>query len=286
MLRVDPDHVTAIIREVAANDILPFFQHLEKNQIGYKIGDDPVTVADKQAESALESRLKALLPGSNVLGEEAFAVNPGILRHLSTESPVWIIDPIDGTRNFVAGSDQFGVIVALSQKNQTIAGWLYSPTSDEVVTVELGAGAWYKGQRLKMLPPRSWPEMRGYLGDRLIAAYEKNHRADIVDPVFELMHVGIHEYVNLGVDGLQFGHNKQQRHFRASMAYATPWDDAAGILMHSEAGGYAAFWGGEPYQPHIMHRGLACAPDKESWLALKAWCQTFTELPQHGESHR
>ncbi len=276
-MRVDPDQVTAIIREVAAIEIMPFFRKLKTGDIAYKIGDDPVTIADKASESALEARLLDLLPGSKAVGEEAFALNPGILEHFSGESPVWIIDPIDGTRNFVAGSEQFGVIIALAERNQTVAGWLYSPTSDEVITAEVGSGAWHKGKRLKTLPPESLANMTGYLGDRLLGAQQLN--ATDVHPHFDLMKVGVMEYAELVIDGPQFGSNKKQRHFRATLLHATPWDDAAGVLIHHEAGGYAAFWDETPYRPNIMHRGLAIAPDEKCWHALKNWCETFIKLP-------
>src|SRR5271168_2971050 len=101
MARLDIDAVTAIIREVAEEHILPRFRNLKSADIAFKIGDDPVTIADKEAESALSARLSSLLKGSKVVGEEAFAANPRVLESFSGESPVWIIDPIDGTRNFV-----------------------------------------------------------------------------------------------------------------------------------------------------------------------------------------
>ena len=92
-----------------------------------------MTIADKEAESALSARLLGLLPGSKVVGEEAFAYDSGILRQFFGESPVWIIDPIDGTRNFTRSSPEFGVIVALAKQNQVVAGWICDPTSGDVV---------------------------------------------------------------------------------------------------------------------------------------------------------
>jgi len=153
MIHVNPEAVSKIIQEVADEYILPRFRNLQAGDVAFKIGDDPVTIADKEAEKALSTRLFDLLPGSNLVGEEIFASNQGILNHFSGESPVWIVDPIDGTRNFVRGSPEFGVIVALAERNQTIAGWIYDPTSKEVVTAEKGSGSWFKGQKLKVLPP-------------------------------------------------------------------------------------------------------------------------------------
>ena len=282
MVRIDHDKVTNILREVAATEIMPYFRKLDHKHISYKIGDDPVTIADHASEKALERRLIDLLPGSKLFGEEGFAANPAVFEHLSGESPVWIVDPIDGTRNFVAGNDHWGIIVALVERNQTVAGWIYSPTSDEVVTAELEGGAWYKGQKLKTLPSRPLPQMSGFIGDMLMTAHREHKTHNMtIDPSFDTMHVGVVEYAALVIDGMQFGQNLKQRHFRASYSYSKPWDDAAGILIYQEAGGYVSLWDGRPYQPNIINHGLALAPDKASWLELKAWCESFTQLPKH-----
>jgi fructose-1,6-bisphosphatase/inositol monophosphatase family enzyme len=277
-MSVDIDAVTGIIREVAATCVLPRFRNLAKTDIAFKIGDDPVTIADKEAEIALSTRLLDLLPGSKAMGEEGFALDNRLLELISGESPTWIIDPIDGTRNFVGGNPEFGVIVSLAEQNQLIAGWIYDPTSSEIVTAESGSGAWFKGNKLKALPSVPLSEMQGFLGDRLMAAYEKTKHGKAA-PVFTEMTAGSHEYPRLVLDVPHFQKQKPQAHFRASLYYATPWDDAAGVLIHREAGGYAAFWNGEPYNPSVMHKGLALAPDKDSWHELKNWCQSFAELP-------
>lgn len=279
MIRINPDAVTAIIREVAREYIMPRFRNLRKDDIAFKKGDDPVTIADHEAEKELSKRLSELLPGSKVLGEEAFASNNGILEHLFGESPVWIIDPIDGTRNFVSGSSEFGVIVALSQQNQTIAGWIYDPTSDQVVLAEKGAGSYYQEKKLKVLSAASLIDMHGFLGDRLLAHYNNGNDINEIKPSFHLMSAGAHEYPRLVIDGSYFGKSVSQSHFRASFCYSYPWDDAAGVLIHQEAGGYSAFWDESPYQPSVINRGLALAPDRDSWHQLKNWCMTFADLP-------
>lgn len=278
MKHVDIETVTSIIREVAAKHILPHFRNLKTADIAYKVGDDPVTIADKETEKALSARLLDLLPGSKVMGEEDFSANPGVFESLSGESPVWIIDPVDGTRNFVAGKDEFGVIVALAEQNQLLAGWIYSPASDEIITTEKGAGAYYKGQKLKVSPSKPLPQMEGFLGDRLLELYKKASLSNDVPPIFEMMRAGAHEYPRLVMGETSYTKNKPQLHFRASAFYSTPWDDAAGVLIHQEAGGYSAFWDGSAYRPSVMHQGLALAPDKDSWEALRDWCRTFTDL--------
>lgn len=279
MTRIDHDAVAAILHEVAEEHILPRFRNLGSGDIAFKVGDDPVTIADKEAESALSARLSGLLKGSKTVGEEAFAANPAILEAISGDSPVWIIDPIDGTRNFVQGSPLFGIIITFVQQNQTLAGWIYDPTSKEIVMAEKGAGAWHGGKKLKVAPPAPLERMRGFVGDGLLSAYESKKPSGAKPLSFRKMSAGSHEYPRLVLDGPHFGKDEPQIHFRTSYFYSTPWDDAAGILIHQEAGGYSAFWDGTPYQPSDMGRGVALAPDRESWQAIKAWCLTFTDLP-------
>ena len=279
MTKLDVNMISQVIEEVAEEHILPRFRNLKEADVAFKIGDDPVTIADKEAEKALSTRLLDLLPGSKVVGEEAFSSNQGILNQFFSESPVWIIDPIDGTRNFVRGSCKFGVIVALAEQNQTIAGWIYDPTSKEVVTTEKGSGTYFKGQKQHVLPKTTLSESHGFLGDRVIAAYEKSKLPNKIKPVFYEMSAGAHEYPRLVIKGPHFGQDEPQVHFRASLFHCTPWDDAAGVLMHQEAGGYSSFWNGKPYQPSVMNQGLALTPDKDSWLELKNWCLTFCDFP-------
>lgn len=273
--------VENLIIEVADTHILPRFGRLSRQDISYKIGDDPVTIADKEAELALSAGLIDLLPGSKILGEEGFSSNHGLLGLFSDESPVWIIDPIDGTRNFVRASSDFGVIVALAKQNQTIAGWIYHPTSREMLSVEKGSGAYFKGTRLKVDRAFEEPQhMKGFLGDRLIADLKASKRSIRNAPYFEEMMAGAVEYSRLVLNLPHFGRQGPQYHFRASKQYSTPWDDAAGVLIHQEAGGYSAFWDGQAYQPSEMHRGFALTPDAETWFWLKEWCSTFTSLPK------
>ena len=272
MTKVDIDSVTNVIREVAIETILPRFRNLESGDVSYKVGDDPVTIADQEAEKGLSSRLSGLLEGSKVVGEEAFAANRGVLDLILGESPVWIVDPIDGTRNFVRGSPEFGVIVALAEQNQVIAGWLYDPTSDEVITTERGSGAWYKGERLKVAAPVPLEKMGGLLSDRLRQAHEKvNPARKENQPVIGNTWAAVHQYPRLVLDQPHFGKNEPQLHFRASMA-GYPWDDAAGVLAHQEAGGYSAMWNEQAYVPSAIGQGLLLSPDRESWQTLKTWC--------------
>ncbi|NTU76821.1 MAG: inositol monophosphatase, partial [Alphaproteobacteria bacterium] len=233
MQKINHEEVENILREVAETIILPRFRNLHEGDIDFKIGDDPVTIADKEAELALSTRLSALLPGSTVVGEEAFFINPGVLSRFSGESPVWIIDPIDGTRAFVGGEPEFGIIVALAEQNQTVAGWHYDPTSKEVVSAEKGAGAYHNGRKLRVLAPDLLQNMVGSIietpAKESFAATPvwANGLPEARKPNFMQITYSCHEYPRLVVAGPHFSYSGQQRHFRVARTFCTPWDDAA-----------------------------------------------------------
>src|SRR5580692_7741557 len=105
--------IDQIIREVGVAEIMPRFRKLAAGDVQMKGKDDPVTIADQESERVLTERFTDYLPGSTVVGEEGVSRDKSVLNRLKDDDPVWIIDPIDGTRNFVAGIPEFAVMVAL-----------------------------------------------------------------------------------------------------------------------------------------------------------------------------
>ncbi|NCU12975.1 MAG: inositol monophosphatase, partial [Sphingomonadaceae bacterium] len=118
--------VLAVLRDAAARAVLPRYQSLAAHEIDAKAADDVVTIADKEAELILAEGLARLLPEAAIVGEEAAHADPALLDRLG-DALCWIIDPIDGTNNYAAGKPPFGLMVALSQSGETIAGWILDP---------------------------------------------------------------------------------------------------------------------------------------------------------------
>src|SRR5271154_6770951 len=123
-MKIDINHINQIIRDVATSAIMPRFRKLAAGDVTMKGKDDPVTVADQESERALTERFMNYLPGSVAAGEEAGAKDKGALANRALDVPVWIIDPIDGTRNFVAGTPEFAVMVALVRGQNPVASWI------------------------------------------------------------------------------------------------------------------------------------------------------------------
>src|SRR5262245_13416569 len=127
----DIDSVASLLAEAGRDLILPRFRRLADGDVERKHTvtdpDDVVTVADREAETFLTRELMALVPGTAVVGEEATHANPQLVDLLASDDPVWLLDPIDGTRNFVAGKSTFGTMLAFVVGGMAQAAWIHFP---------------------------------------------------------------------------------------------------------------------------------------------------------------
>lgn len=253
MTVVDPGRVDNIIRETAREIILPRFQCLTAEEVREKRPGDLVTIADTEAERALTRRFADLLPGSLVVGEEAVAGDPAVLDRLSGQGPVWIIDPVDGTSNFANGRSLFAVIVAMVVEGRTVQGWIHDPLNDRTAIAALGDGAWIGDRRLRVSPDGPVADMVGSVGLRKAAD-------TVARSVRELVRQGsaAHDYLALAEGRIQFAYFRRLR----------PWDHAAGVLLHGEAGGTSALMDGQPYRPLFTESAMLLTPGQPSWDRL------------------
>ena len=149
------DDVAILLREVAEVAILPRFQRLAAGDVRDKSPGEEVTIADEDAERLLTSRLMQLMPGSVVIGEEAAARSPELLEQAGQES-VWLVDPLDGTSNFVAGSACFSTMGCLLRRGEAIGAWMLSPVSGTLHMAEKGSGAFVEGSEATRLRLRRY----------------------------------------------------------------------------------------------------------------------------------
>ncbi len=180
MKPIDLAAIENIIAEVAATEIMPRFRRLEQSDIEMKGVNDPVTVADKAAEEALIARFQDILPGSVIVGEESFAKDTRILSRFSGDEDVWVIDPIDGTRNFIEGRAEFGVMVALVRRKKTVAAWIHDPSSGDTLAAEEGGGVWMRGQKMRLAGHDPKIPRLGIIGSRLRSALSKPRVVPVV----------------------------------------------------------------------------------------------------------
>lgn len=137
---MDTGDVTALLREVAERIVRPRFRALADHEVIEKAPGDLVTVADREAELEITAALLADDPGTLVVGEEAVSADPELLGRLDDAAHAWVVDPVDGTRNFVRGSPDYAVMVAELRAGVTERGWILLPEHDVVIVGERGDG--------------------------------------------------------------------------------------------------------------------------------------------------
>jgi fructose-1,6-bisphosphatase/inositol monophosphatase family enzyme len=263
----DVARIAAILAEAAREEIMPRFKALAHGDVRHKTSVfDPVTEADEAAERAIAAGLRAHFPGALVVGEEATAADPSLLDRLADAPLAFAVDPIDGTRNFVAGLPLFGVMAAAIVRGEIVAGVIHDPVCRDSAWALKGQGAWlsregHKPLRLRVAAPAPLARMEAIAGTHYLP---EPLRTTVLTNLPKLgsatwLRCSAHEY-RMAAAG-----------FCHVLFYnrLMPWDHAAGWLLHQEAGGYSARFDGSAYSPRHTSGGLICAPDRASWQAVR-----------------
>lgn len=248
--------VCALLRQVSDEIILPHYRKLKSSQITEKSPGDLVTIADRLSEEALSLALAKIIPDAKIVGEEACAADPSLLQNLSADQ-CWIIDPIDGTGNYARGNGAFGIIIALTDHNQTVAGWIYDPIKKRLCHTYKGQGAFINDKRIAPPPPpKALP----------IAALATGFMSDDQREKTLAQASGNYEVVPIPMCAAeQYPLLAMGAHNVSIFERVLPWDHAAAILFLNEAGGKAARWDGSDYFPADQQKGLLGASSPILW---------------------
>lgn len=270
MTRIDLSAVSQIISDVGVLEIIPRFRKLADGDIEMKGVDDPVTIADKAAEETLSRRLIDYLPGSVVIGEESYAKNAGIISRFSGDQDVWVIDPIDGTRNFISGVPEFGVMVGLVRRKQTIASWIHDPSSGDTLMCEKGGGVFLGSHRMRLAAHEKNLPFVGLIGSKLLSILERPEIAPFMKdaPPVQKGSSAAFDYGRMFTGPAHFAGSKADRASFLLYRMSKPWDHIPGLAMIDEAGGYAANLKGQPYNIESSRGGLLMTDTRERWQEL------------------
>ncbi|MBC7103238.1 MAG: inositol monophosphatase [Parvibaculum sp.] len=255
--------VAALIKEASADIVMPRFRALAAHEVEEKSRGDLVTIADREAELWLAPRLEALVRGSRVLGEEAAAANPALLSHLDDDMPLWTVDPVDGTANFAAGREAFGLMVSLLEGGETVRAWIYLPVVDALAVSERGGGAFWHDRsgsvRLDAGAASAEPAEQ-------TASFYVRFMPDEWKSGIESCAAGVGATTSLLCSAWDYTNVARGQHDFITYHRMLPWDHAPGSLILREAGGVVRdIETGMDYAPRTLKGPHLVARDEESW---------------------
>lgn len=255
--------VAELIKEASADIVMPRFRALATHEIEEKSKGDLVTIADREAELWLAPRLEALVQGSRVLGEEAAAADPALLTHLDDDTPLWTVDPVDGTANFAAGRETFGLMVSLLEGGDTVRAWIYLPVGDALAVSERGGGAfWHDASgsvRLDAGAASAEPAEQK-------ASFYVRFMPDEWKSGIEACAARVGATTSLLCSAWDYTNVARGRHDFITYHRMLPWDHAPGSLILREAGGVVRdIETGMDYAPRTLKGPHLVARDEESW---------------------
>jgi myo-inositol-1(or 4)-monophosphatase len=200
---------------------------IENLQVSMKGPANFVSLADKRAEEMLYTDLNKARPGYGFLGEE------GGNRDGTDKSHTWIVDPLDGTTNFLHGIPQFAVSIGLARESQVIAGLIYNPANDELYMAEKGSGAFLNDTRLRVAGRKQLNECVIACGLPHIGRGDfelsRNEMAALQPKV-----AGLRRFGAASLDLAFVAAGRLDGYWERNLQ---PWDIAAGLILIKEAGG-------------------------------------------------
>jgi myo-inositol-1(or 4)-monophosphatase len=214
----------------AAKGLVRDFGELEQLQVSKKGPADFVSRADHRAEQILRRELSKARPNYGLLMEESGSVDG------SDTSNRWIVDPLDGTTNFLHGIPHFAISIALERDSEPFAGVIYAPVTDDLYVAEKGGGAFLNGRRLRVSARTNPAEALFATGIPFKGL-----------PAHELFLQQLQAVMAVAAGVRRFGSAALDLAYVAAGRYdgfwengLNPWDIAAGIVLVREAGGFVS----------------------------------------------
>ncbi len=206
------------------------FGEVQNLQVSLKGPSDYVSQADRKAEEIIHAELSRARPGYSFLMEERGVIEGDDGQHC------WIVDPLDGTTNFLHGIPIFSISIALERQGQVVAGVVYNPAMDELYTAERGGGAFMNDRRLRVAA-------RSKLSDAVVGTgiphLGRGHHGKALVDLRNVMGevAGIRRLGSAALDLAYVAAGRMDGYWEDWLA---SWDMAAGMLLVREAGGFAS----------------------------------------------
>ena len=229
-MRLDSPQMNLIFKACmkASKSLIRDFGEIENLQVSSKGPGDFVSTADKRTEKILIDELLRAHPDYGILTEES-----GVLNKSNTQKR-WIIDPIDGTSNFLNGIPQFAISIGYEEDNEIKCGIIFNPITNEMFFAEKGNGAYLNNSRIRVSNKKR-------IGDSLLVTGGPKQFSKIKDKIFsEYLNVSkkvsnVRKFGSAALDMAYVACGRFDGYWQREINY---WDVAAGIIIVKEAGGF------------------------------------------------
>ena len=216
----------------ASRSLIRDFGELENLQVSSKGPGDFVSSADKRTEKTIIEELQKAHPEYGIITEETGIINKSNIKNR------WIIDPIDGTMNFLNGIPQFAISIAYEEDNEIICGVIFNPITNEMFCAEKGNGAYLNNSRIRVSNKKK-------LKDALLVTGGPNGASKIKNKIYsEYIHVSnnvsnVRKFGSAALDMAYVACGRFDGYWQRELNY---WDIAAGVIILREAGGFIDFF--------------------------------------------
>ena len=236
-MRLSSANINVMIKACrkASKTLIRDFGEIENLQVSLKGPGDFVTASDKKVEKILIEELQKARPNYSIISEEIGKIN-------NDESFKWIIDPIDGTSNFLHGIPHFAISIGLEHDGEIICGVIYDPIKDEMFLAEKGNGSYLNNQRIRV-------SARPKLKNCIIFSGGPRYKSENKELIFEeykkissKVYTAVRKLGSASLDMAYVAAGRCDGFWHRDLNY---WDIAAGIILVKESGGFVTDFHGE-----------------------------------------
>ena len=233
-MRLNSPQINLIIKACmkASRSLIRDFGEIENLQVSTKGPGDFVTSADRRTEKILITELQKAHPEYGIITEESGIINKSNVMNR------WVIDPIDGTMNFMNGIPQFAISIAYEEENDIKCGVIFNPIMNEMFCAEKGNGAYLNNSRIRVSNKKK-------IKDALIVTGGPDGKSKIKEKIFsEYVNVSsnvtnVRKFGSAALDMAYVACGRFDGYWQRELNY---WDIAAGIIILKEAGGFTDFY--------------------------------------------
>ena len=233
-MRLNSPQINLIIKACmkASRSLIRDFGEIENLQVSLKAPGDFVTSADKRTEKIIIEELLKAHPNYGIISEEAGYINK------SNKNNRWIIDPIDGTMNFLNGIPQFAISVAYEEENEVKCGIIFNPVTNEMFCAEKGSGAYLNNSRMRVSNKKKLSEALIFNGGpKKASKIKKKIFYEYISISTQVSNV--RKFGSAALDMAYVACGRFDGYWQRELNY---WDVAAGIILIKESGGFVDFF--------------------------------------------